>query len=48
MNIQYDKFFIDLNYDEIIEIKKRFYPSKNINTYLKQEHKTILDEFMVR
>ena len=48
MNIQYDKFFIDLNYDEIIETKKRFYPSKNISTYLKHEHKSILDGYMVR
>ena len=48
MNIQYDKFFIDLNYDEIIETKKRFYPSKNISTYLKREHKSILDGYMVR
>jgi 5'-3' exonuclease len=46
MNNQYDKFFIDLNYDEIIETKKRFYPSKNINTYLKQEHKDIIDVHM--
>ena len=47
MNIQYDKFFIDLNYDEIIETKKRFYPSKNIYTYLKHEHKCILDEYSI-
>jgi 5'-3' exonuclease len=48
MNIQYDKFFIDLNYDNIIESKKRFYPSKNLNTYLKQEHTVILDAYMER
>ena len=48
MNNQYNKFFDNLNYDEIIDTKKRFYPSRNIYTHLKQEHKDILYAFMER
>ena len=43
----YNKFN-DLHYEEIINIKKRYTPSKDINTYLKMEHKTILDEYVGR
>jgi len=48
MNNKYNKFFNNLNYQEIIETKKRYVPTKNINTYLKVEHKSILDDYMVR
>jgi len=48
MNDKYDKFFSNLNYQDIIEIKKRYYPTKDINTYLKVNHRSILDDYMVR
>ena len=34
MKMNYDKYFKNLNYETVIEFKKRYYPTRDINTYL--------------